>query len=147
MEHRMRTLVTTAAVAVAIALVGVSGQTPAWRPGNRSLTSAEERDAAARAKALPLKPRRVGGGGGRGTQGEAAALHAPPPLGGVRHWRQRLPPGSARRPSHDAGGQGKVRRRQTGSGAARCAARQRSTDALRSGRLSALLHLYLRHGI
>ncbi len=47
----------------------MSAQTPTWRPGNRSMTSAQEREAAAKAKTLPLKARDLSSVWGLGANG------------------------------------------------------------------------------
>ena len=60
--------------------VAVSAQAPTWRPGNRSMTSAQEKEAAAKAKTLPLKARDLSGVWGLGANGFNLDQRAVPPM-------------------------------------------------------------------
>ena len=76
----MRIVLLSIAGVALVAVLSASAQTPAWRPGNRSLTSAEERDAAAKAKTLPFKPRDLSGVWGLGTNGFNLDQRSVPPM-------------------------------------------------------------------
>src|SRR5712691_10829793 len=97
-----------------------------WPPCNRCLTTQQERDAAAKAKTLPFKPRDFSGVWGLGTNGFNLNQRAVPPMTAEGQARY----GSEARP--------RTTRRAT---------RQRPVDDLRSGRVSTLVHVQLRHGI
>src|SRR5215212_9470739 len=75
----IRTL-TVAAIVLMLGLAGVSAQTRGWKPGNRSLTSAQEREAAAKAKAVPFKARDLSGVWGLGANGFNLDQRAVPPM-------------------------------------------------------------------
>ncbi len=76
----MRSVV-IAAIVCSFGLAGVSAQSPrGWKPGNRSMTSAQEREAAAKAKTLPLEPRDLSGVWGLGANGFNLDQRAVPPM-------------------------------------------------------------------
>jgi hypothetical protein len=76
----MRTLLTAVCIGAILALSVVSAQTPTWRPGNRSLTTAQEREAATKAKAVAFKPRDLSGVWGLGANGFNLDQRAVPPM-------------------------------------------------------------------
>ena len=76
----MRRVLTMLTIGLTTAVVVVSAQTPTWRPGNRSMTSAQEKEAAAKAKTLPLKARDLSGVWGLGANGFNLDQRAVPPM-------------------------------------------------------------------
>jgi hypothetical protein len=80
MEQRTRILVITAVAVLLVVPPGVSAQARGWRPGNRSLTTAEEREAAAKARTIPFRPRDLSGVWGLGTNGFNLDQRTVPPM-------------------------------------------------------------------
>jgi hypothetical protein len=76
-----RNVIATVGVFVALAAAAGAAQAPAgWKPGNRSLTSAQEREAAEKAKTVSVKPRDLSGVWGLGANGFNLDQRAVPPM-------------------------------------------------------------------